>query len=360
MRDLYEVLEVDRRADPDEIKAAFRRLAARHHPDRNPDDPEAQERFQTINHAYQILSDPLRRKQYDLFGPRAFAPGGFGGQVDFGNIDALFGDLLGALGLKANRRGIETARVTLSFVEAALGCTKEVQYDQVDHCAECHGSGGERGTASKTCGACQGKGKVRYRESILPLATERSCSRCSGRGRIPNEPCRQCRGRGLARARRSLAVQIPAGIVSGGVVSVEGAGSRPRAGEAFAKLEVKCEVVSHELFTRDGDDIRLKVPVSFVQAALGGEVLVPTLEGKVRLRVPPGTQPGTVLRVRGHGVPRRLGPGRGDELVEVVVEVPLELGPRARTLIEELGRELGESVEPQERSFVEKLKNLFE
>ena len=361
MRDPYEVLGVSRAADEAAIKAAFRKLAIQHHPDRNPDDPEAQGRFKEINQAYQILSDADKRAAYDRFGEQAFRPGGGGvpDVSDLGGLEDLFGDLLGAFGFRSGERGTLRKTVEIEFEEAARGVEKQVTYERIDLCSRCNGRGGEPSARFEACGACGGRGRVRFQQALFPIAVERPCSRCRGSGQIPSVPCSACGGNGLTKSERKLEVSIPAGIESGSVRVVDAAGNRTRPDRSAGDLELVIEVRSHPFYKRSGDDILCKVPISFSQAALGGEVEVPTLDGPVRLRIPPSTQVGTVLRIRGRGVPHRLRGGRGDQLVEVTLEIPSRLSERARVLIEELGHELGEQVQPQEQSFMEKLKGLF-
>jgi molecular chaperone DnaJ len=356
-------LGIGRDASEADVKAAFRRLAAQHHPDKNQGDPAAQQRFTEINLAHQILSDADKRSAYDRYGPSAFQAGGRGGgmgdAVDFGGLDEIFGDILGAFGFRGGDRGDLRLPLALTFEEAALGCSKEVRYQRTDMCGSCEGRGGEPGTRVETCSACGGRGRVRFQQALFPLAVERACSRCKGSGSIPTTPCRACSGKGLLSAERVLRVDVPAGIEHGATRVVDQGGHRTRPERAPGNLELLVEVAQHPFFRRAGDDVVCRVPISFVQAALGGEIDVPTLEGKIKLRVPPSTQPGQVLRVRGRGVEHRLRSGRGDQLVEVAVEIPARLTPRARELIEELGRELGEDVLPQQQGFLEKLKGLF-
>lgn len=359
--DPYEVLGVSRGASEAEIKAAFRRLAAQHHPDRNPNDADAQTRFKRINQAYQILSDPDKRAAYDRYGEAAFSPGGAGGPdiADFGGLEDLFGDLLGAFGFRGGDRGTLRKTIEISLEEAAHGARRELTYERLDLCSRCDGRGAEPSTRVETCGACGGRGRVRFQQALFPIAVERPCSRCRGTGRIPTVPCSLCGGSGLSKAQRRLEIEIPPGIESGSVRIIEGGGNRQRPDRPAGDLEIVVHVAEHPFFRRDGDDILCRIPVSFSQATLGGEVEVPTIDGRALLRIPPATRVGTILRMKGKGMPHRVRSGRGDQLVEVTVEIPSKLSERARQLIEELGRELGENVQPQPASFMEKLRGLF-
>jgi molecular chaperone DnaJ len=364
--DPYEVLGVRRDATPDDIKSAFRKLAAQHHPDRNPDDPGAHERFKKINAAYQILSDPQKRATYDRYGAAAaeggfaggagFPGGGFG--VEVSNIEDLLGTLFGAFGFQKGSRGDLRKEVVLKFHEAAFGCTRKITYDRAVSCTTCHGSGARPGSRPEACAACQGRGKVRFTQGLLGFVAERPCAHCSGRGQLINDPCETCRGVGITASENTLDVSVPPGIEDGATTLVAGAGNVARAGKAAGDLELVFKVEEHPFFKRVRDDVVCAVPISFPIAALGGEVEVPTLEGKAKVRVPAGTQPGAVLRLKGKGVPKRTG-GRGDQRVEVNLEVPQQLTARQKELLEQLARELGEDVMPQQRSFMEKLKDLF-
>jgi molecular chaperone DnaJ len=363
-RDPYELLGVSRDASPEEIKAAFRKAASKHHPDRNPgDDDGAHDRFKQINAAYQILSDPQKRAAYDRFGHAASQPGGFGGQGGFNgavdvNLEDLLGSLFGAFGFQKGARGDLRKEVVLSFHEAAFGTTKKVAYDRAVSCSDCHGTGAAAGTKPDTCEACGGRGKIRFTQGLLGFVAERPCSHCNGRGFTVSKPCETCRGVGILAAENTLDVTVPPGIEDGATTMVQGAGNVTRAGRAAGDLELLFRVEEHTFFKRQKDDVFCTVPITFTVAALGGEVEVPTLEGKAKVRVPAGTQPGAQLRLRGKGIPRRNG-GRGDQKIEVTLEVPTELTARQRELLEELAKELGEEVLPQRRTFVEKLKDLF-
>jgi molecular chaperone DnaJ len=369
-RDHYEVLGVHRDAAPEEIKSAFKRLASQYHPDRNQSDPTAHERFKEINLAYQVLSDENRRSLYNRLGHRAEEPGSpfgaggpfAGGYVDISDIaiDGILGDLLGVFGVGKGDKGDIKRDLEVTFEEAAFGCEKVMHYDRVIACNECHGSGAAVGTAPEACSACNGRGRVRLQQGILPIAVERSCSRCRGTGRTVRHACTACRASGLVTANETLRVTLPPGVEAGATKLVSGAGNKPRADRAPGDLEITIGVLPHAFFRRTGDDVVCAVPVAFTHAALGGDVEVPTLDGKGKLRVPAGTQPGTVLRIKGKGIPRRGGLGRGDQRVEVTIEVPTQLTERQRQLLESLAEELGQDVQPQQKSFMEKLRELFE
>ncbi|HEU5076515.1 MAG TPA: J domain-containing protein [Polyangiaceae bacterium] len=360
VRNPYEVLELPSNATPEEIRAAFRRLGAKHHPDRHQDSSTAHARFKEINAAYQILSDPKKRAAFDRFGSAAFQPGGNAG-FDGVGFDTVVADVLRAMGL-GRADGTVTVELELSFTEAAEGCTKEVRYERIDHCRICDGSAAAAGATTTTCTACGGKGRVRFREGLLSLLSERPCSKCRGTGLMPSRPCAACEGRGLTKLPHSLDVTIPPAVDNGWTQSVARAGHRLTPKGKHGKLDVTVKVLPHPFFSRSGDDVLCRVPISIVTAAVGGQVEIPTLTGKIKLSVPAATQPGSVLRVRGKGLAHRLRSGKGDQLVEIVVEVPSEVTPRARQLLLELGEELGrnQNVQPQQRSFMDKLRQLFD
>jgi molecular chaperone DnaJ len=361
-RDPYEILGVSRSATPEEIKSAFKKLASLHHPDKNQGDAGAHERFKAVNAAYQVLSDPQRRAAYDRFGSAAEQPGGpfaQGFNVEANGIEDLLGSLFGAFGFqKGGSRGDLRKEISLTFTEAAFGATKKVTYDRAISCSDCHGSGARPGSRPETCTVCAGRGRVRFTQGLLGFVAERPCTHCSGRGHIVTDPCANCRGVGIIAAENTLDITVPPGIEEGATTLVHGAGNVARAGKAAGDLELVFRVEPHAFFKRVKDDVLCTVPISFTVAALGGEVEVPTLEGKAKVRVPQGTQPGAVLRLKNKGIPRRTG-GRGDQRVEVLLEVPTELSARQRELLEELAREFDENVMPQRRTFVEKLKDLF-
>jgi molecular chaperone DnaJ len=375
--DPYEVLGVSRDASPEEIKAAFRKLAAKHHPDRNQGDDSAQERFKEINTAYQTLSDPQKRAMFDRFGAAgvggAAAGNPFGGGAPFdiadfvANIpmDGIFGDLLGRLGVRPGDRGDIRKELLITLEEAAFGAEKELSYERIEVCGECAGGGSKAGSQPKACAACGGKGKVRIQQGLFPIVMERECGKCGGRGRVVVDPCEGCKGAGLLARARTIVVTIPPGIEHGATRLVERGGNVSRADRGPGDLELIINIAPHATFKRAGDDVLSSVVVTFPQACLGSDVVVPTLDGKGKLRIPAGTQPGATLRVRGKGMPKRVVGGRGDQLVELKVVVPTDLSPRARELVEQLSEELGQVPAPlspessSDRSFVDKLKDFF-
>ncbi len=368
MKDPYEVLGIARSATTQEINRAFRKLAAKHHPDKNPDDSHAVQRFKELNAAHQILSDDKKRSLYDRFGAvglgaaRAGHDGPFPGvPIDLSdiNIDGIFGDLLDALGIRFGDRGDIRQELTISFEQAAMGCTQQVSYDRAVPCESCGGSGAEPGSRLEDCSACNGRGRVRYQQGILPIAVERTCSRCRGTGRVVLKPCSECHGVGLTTCKHTVEVSIPPGVEAGSSRRLEGMGNVTRSGRRPGDLELTVQVKPHAFFRRSGDNIVCSLPITFAQATLGDEIEIPTLEGKGVMRIPAGTQPGTALRVRGKGIPRRRRGGRGDQLVEIQVEIPTQLSDRQKELIMALADELGESVQPQRQTFVEKLRALF-
>jgi molecular chaperone DnaJ len=361
VRDPYEVLGVARDASEADLKAAFRRQAALHHPDRNQGDEKAAERFKELNTAYQILSDPQKRAAYDRYGAGAFEPGAGQGSgfSDFGGFDSVFGDILGAFGFRGGDQSELRLQVRLTFEESVFGCERELTYDCIDVCSHCGGSTGEPGTPVDTCRTCAGRGRVRIEQAFFPVAMERPCPSCRGLGRAPQRRCSACAGNGIGKRQRTVQLTIPAGIEDGAARSVPRGGNRIRPDAPAGDLTIVISVAAHERFRRIGDELVCRAPISFVQAALGADMEVATLDGAQTLRIPPGTQSGDVLRLRGFGVPHRVRSGRGDLLVQVLVAVPTKLSPRAEELVRELGSELPSDDEPAE-SLVDKLRSFFE
>jgi molecular chaperone DnaJ len=365
-RDYYEVLGVGREVSADAIKKAYRKLALKCHPDRNPGDKAAEEQFKEASEAYQVLSDPERRARYDRFGHAAFDPGsGFGGFEFTSNFEDLFGDIFGDFfggGRRSRnrpRRG-EDLRYDLeiSFEEAVFGAEKTIQVPRLASCSICGGTGTKSGTPRETCNACRGTGQVRFQQGLFSIA--KTCGQCRGEGTVVHDPCPACGGLGMVQTSETLSVRIPAGVDSGSRLMLRGKGEAGNNGGPPGELYVVLAVREHPLFIREGGNILCEVPISFTQAVLGAEIDVPTLRGQKRMKIQPGTQTGTALRLRGEGVPDLNGYGRGDQVVRVVVEVPRKVTARQRELLEELAHIEGEEVQPMAKGFLDKVKEMFE
>ncbi len=360
-RDYYVILEVSRAASGDEIKQAYRALAMRYHPDRNPDDPAAEDSFKEASEAYAVLSDPAKRSQYDRYGHAAFQAGGTGFDgSDFGAVSEILEGLFGEV-FSGGRRKKRSGRdlnydLEISFIEAALGTDKAIDVNRPAPCESCNGTGATPGTPIHRCNVCQGRAQVKYQRGLF--AASRPCHACGGTGKKIPTPCETCKGAGSQMRAESMSVKIPAGVQDGAVRTVRGAGEASPSGNGDLHINIK--VADHALFQRDGADILLSIPISFPQAVLGASIDVPTLDGRVVMKVPPGTQSGKTFRLRGKGIPVYGGYGKGDQLVTVVVEVPQEVSRRQRKLISELAQEIGDEVHPQQASFLRKLRGLFE
>jgi molecular chaperone DnaJ len=356
-RDYYEILGIDRDASDEEIKRAFRRLAFKYHPDHNHDD-EAAEKFKEVNEAYEVLSDPDKRATYDRFGhgggtlfERGFEGFNFGG---FGDIfDAFFGATATAT-RQAPQAGADlSCGITITFEEAALGCKKEITILRTEHCSLCQGVGAKPGTSPTRCPSCNGTGQVRrVHQSLFGRFTHTTtCEQCHGEGRIITEPCPQCRGTGKEKHKRNITVNIPAGVDNGSQIRLSGEGEAGTRGGSPGNLYIALSVKEHEFFTRSNDDILYELPINFVQAALGTEVEVPTLEGKTKLKIPAGSQTGQVFRLKGKGVAHLHGSGRGDQLVTLFVTTPDSLTEKQRQLLQELGDSLTQANMPNPKKW---------
>jgi molecular chaperone DnaJ len=368
-RDYYEILGVERNASNDDLKAAFRRLARQYHPDVNKA-PDAEERFKEINEAYAILSDADRRAAYDRFG-HAGVKGPGGAQdftVDFTDFADIFSDLFGFGGFgrtsrrsrTAPRRGADLSyRLDLTFEEAVFGAEKELEITRDEICGVCNGSGAEPGTSPVRCTTCNGAGEVRQvRQTILgSMVQVGTCPTCNGAGETIATPCHACQGRGQERRTRRKLVSVPGGVDNGTQIRLAGEGQPGVNGGPAGNLYVSINVKNHQFFKRRENDIILNLDINIAQAVLGAEVSVPTVDGPATLKIPAGTQPGKVLRMRGKGVPRLRGNDRGDQLVVVNVEIPTRLSKEQRQIFEKLGTSLGSEVRPQERSFLDWLKD---
>jgi molecular chaperone DnaJ len=366
-RDYYEVLGVSRTAGDDELKKAYRKLALKYHPDKTPG-KEAEERFKECNEAYQILSDPQRRAQYDRFGHAAFEQNGGTGGFDFaGGFDDILGDLFGDFfgtgrgrggGRSRARRGADLQyQLEISFVEACRGCEKTLSVPRLARCETCGGRGAKAGTAPQTCPQCNGSGQMRFQQGFFSIA--KTCGKCNGHGQIITNPCPSCDGAGARRVTYTVNVKIPAGVDAGSRLKLRGEGEVGVNGGPSGDLYVVLDVQEHPIFARDGHDLVCEVPVSFAQAALGTEIEVPTLDASVKVKVPAGTQSGHLFRLRGRGVTDLNGYGTGDELVRVVVETPRKLTAKQRELLEEFAKLSGEDVHPMSKSFFDKVKSML-
>ena len=379
-RDYYEVLGVDKSASPDEIKKAYRKLAKKYHPDLNPGEKAkpAEEKFKEATEAYEVLSDAEKKQRYDQFGHAGVDPqaGGFGGGYgDFGGFGGGFEDIFssffgGGFGGGQTRRNPNAPQrgrdlkyaVDLTFEQACFGCEIELNVNRTERCASCGGSGAESGTAPATCNVCHGTGQVTtvQRTAFGNFQSTRPCSTCSGTGKIITNPCKACRGDGSVRKSRKVKVKIPAGIDNEQIISVSGQGDAGKNGGPAGDLLVVTRVKKHKLFTRQGYDIMCDFPITFVEAALGAEVQVPTIDGNVKYNIPEGTQTGTVFRLKDKGVPKLHGNGaRGNQYVKINVEIPKNLSEKQKDLL----RQFGDTVEPakynERKSFMDKVKDFL-
>lgn len=368
-RDYYEVLGVSKGASDDEIKKAYRKLAKKYHPDMNPGDKEAEAKFKEVNEAYSVLSDEQKRARYDQFGHAgvdpnygAGGPGGPFGGFDMGDIDLgdIFGSFFGGGGFGgfggggARRNGPQKgeslrANLTITFEEAAFGCEKELSLNRTEECDECHGSGCQPGTTAETCPDCRGTGVVRVQQRTggFAFSSTAACTRCRGTGKIIHSPCKSCGGSGSVKKSKRITVTIPAGIDDGQAVSLRGQGNAGKNGGPAGDLIVGVRVKPHPQFRRDGTTVLYEQPVSFFQAAMGAELEIPTIDGKVKYTLPAGTQTGTTFRLRGKGIPELRGRGRGDQYVTIRVQVPTSLNSEQKEALRVFAQAMGEEV-PEE------------
>ena len=374
-RDYYEVLGVEKGASTDEIKKAYRKLALKYHPDRNPGDKTAEEKFKEAGEAYEVLSDEEKRQRYDQFGFQGvdpnFNPGGFGGGFgDFGDLGDIFGSFGSFFGggsqrSTANmpRRGEDVgSRIEVTFEEAAFGCEKEVNTQRIENCAACSGTGSADGKVD-TCSQCHGTGQVVGVRNVMgiQMQTSTTCPRCGGKGKVIQNPCSTCRGKGKVRRNQRIKVRIPAGVDHGQRVRVRGEGCVGANGGPNGDLMVEVYIKRHPIFERDGVDVLCELPISFIQAALGAEVEIPTLDGKISYTIPEGTQTGTVFRLSGKGIPY-VGSStrRGEQRVMVVVETPTKLSKEQKELLRQLEGSLDKKSTPKGKKFFDTLKDFFD
>lgn len=382
-RDYYEVLGVDRNADDATLKKAYRVLAKKYHPDMNPGDKEAEKKFKEASEAYAILSDPEKRRQYDQFGHAAFEGGGAGaGGFDFSGMDFgdIFGDIFGDFfGGGSSRRSSNgpmkganvRASVRITFEEAMAGCEKELELNLKDECPDCHGTGAKPGTSPETCSKCGGKGKVMFTQQSLfgMVQNVQTCPECHGSGKVVKEKCSRCRGNGYVANKRKISVSIPAGIDNGQSVRIRGKGEPGKNGGSRGDLLVEIIVANHPIFQRQDMNIFSTAPISFAQAALGGEIRISTIDGDVLYNVKPGTQTDTRIRLKGKGVPSlRNKEIRGDQYVTLVVQVPTNLNAEAKEALRKFDEACGSSLQQtggrkegkSRQSFMDKLKDTFD
>ena len=365
--DYYDTLGVQRNVAQEEIKKAYRKKALKYHPDKNAGDKTAEERFKEINEAYVVLSDPEKRELYDRYGHAAFTGGGAGGfrDFDFGFrgfediFSDVFGDIFGTGRRQGRARGPDLRyHLAMDFTEAIFGVEAKIQVPRHETCEHCGGSGAEPPTQSETCPTCRGSGQIRTQQGFFAIS--RTCSHCRGTGRIIKNPCKECRGSGKVKKTRTLTVKVPHGVETGTRLRLSGEGEKGSGGAPPGDLYVDIEVRPHPIFTRQGNDIVVVVPITFPAAALGAEIEVPTIEGLVKIKIKTGTQSGEAHVLRGKGVPHLSGYGRGDQHVVIRVETPTKLNRRQRDLLEEFSRESREETHPQTRGFFEKVKQIFQ
>lgn len=373
-RDYYEVLGISRNASDEDIKKAYRKLAKQYHPDLNPGDKTAEARFKEVNEAYEVLSDKDKKARYDQFGHAGvdpnFGAGGGGFTGDFSDLGDLFGSFFGGgnggfgsgfgsgfggfgggTGQRSGAQRGDSLRVnlTIEFVEAAFGCDKEISLSRLDKCGTCGGSGCEPGTSPEVCPDCNGSGVVRIqrRTPLGMMSSTSACTRCHGTGQIIRQPCRVCSGTGTERRQKKITVNIPAGIDDGQSISLRGQGNAGMNGGPPGDLIVNIRVKPHEFFVRDGFNIRMEQPITFTQAALGAELEIPTLDGKVKYNLPAGTQPDTTFRLRDKGIPTLRGRSRGDQFVTVKVKVPTSLNETQREALEAFAEAMHETTDQE-------------
>lgn len=368
-QDYYDILGVSKTASQDEMKKAYRKLAVKYHPDRNPGDKEAEDKFKTLSQAYEVLSDPQKRKTYDQFGPDAFkagagrggAGGGFHDPFDIfesffggssGGVESIFESFFGGGsrgGGNRARRGADLRyELEIDFEDAVFGIEKQLEFVKMDTCPDCHGSGGSDGGGSATCSQCGGSGQVSVSRSFLTV--RQTCPACSGTGKVIKNPCRTCQGDGRTRVEKKLKINIPPGVETGSRLRVSGEGEAGVNGGPTGDLYVILHIRNHSIFHREGNDIYCDTPIDFTTAALGGKIDVPTVTGNEKLKIPPGTQHGTLFTIRDKGVPSIRKTGRGDHHVRVLIEVPVDLTNEQKELLKKFTK--GENKKKESHPFI--------
>lgn len=380
-RDYYEVLGVEKGATAEEIKKAYRKSAMKYHPDRNPGDKEAEEKFKEIGEAYEVLSDDQKRSRYDQFGFAGVDPnygagaggaggaggyGGFGGFGDFGDIGDIFGSFFGGGGRSQSRNAPRQGesvgvRLDLTFEEAAFGCEKEVSVNRIENCASCNGSGSADGKV-ETCQQCRGAGQVRTTQSFMGMTMQSNavCPSCSGRGKLVKNPCSICKGKGKVRRNQKIKVKVPAGVDEGQSIRMRGEGCVGSNGGPNGDLLAEVYIKRHPIFQRERTTVYCEVPITFTQAALGAQIQVPTLDGKISYEIPEGTQTGKSFTIRGKGVPVLNSSRRGDHVFTVVVETPTKLNKDQKELLRKLDDSLDGNASPKRKKFFDAVKDFFD
>lgn len=371
-RDYYEVLGIAKGASEDEIKKAYKKMARKYHPDLNPGDKEAEEKFKEVNEAYEVLSDPNKKARYDQYGHAGVDPNfgaggaGFDGGFDFGDLGDIFGSFFGG-GFGGGRRSNpnapqrgESIRMSLaiSFEEAAFGCEKAVTVDRMEQCDTCHGNGCAPGATPEVCPDCHGTGSVQVRRQtpMGVFATSSPCTRCGGKGKIIHQPCKDCHGTGAVRKRKTIQATIPAGIDNGQTISIRGQGHAGVNGGPAGDLLITITVRPHELFRREGTSVLCEAPITFAQAVLGADLEIPTIDGKVKYTLPEGTQSGTTFRLKGKGIPSINGRGRGDQYVTVYIETPRNLNKEQKEALKKFAESVGDNNYEERKKFFKKFK----
>jgi len=373
-KDFYDILGINRDASDDDIKKAYRKLAMKFHPDRNPDSKDAEDKFKEAKEAYEILSEPEKRRAYDTYGHAGVnpnlsgGPGGFNSGEGFGGFSEAFGDIFGEIfGGGRGRGGQQVYRgadlrynMEITLEQAARGTETKIRIPSLDECDTCHGTGAKPGTKPKTCQTCNGQGQVRLQQGFFSI--QQTCPTCHGNGKVIPEPCQACSGTGRIKNHKTLSVKIPAGVDDGDRIRLSGEGEAGMNGGPPGDLYVVVQLKAHGVFQRDGADLHCEMPVSFTVAALGGEIHIPTLEGEAKIKIPPETQSGQVFRLRGKGIKPVRQTSAGDLMCHVVVETPVRLTDRQKELLrelEEINKHDGDRHNPRAKSFMDKVKDFF-